>query len=104
MKKKLWEQAKANILRHREEELDEEIQVEYEALLYESQLLTAKGETLAKIKDLHKRVKKLGARSMCDGYLLHGLRRSIEDMSKTGKYHPKSLKKCEKEVRRREGR
>jgi len=41
---------------------------------------------------------------MWEGYMLHGLKSCIENMAKTGKYHPKSLKKCEKEVKRREGR
>ena len=104
MNKELYEQAKRNILKCKEEEFQEEVQCEYESLLYESQLVTAKGETLAKIKDLHQRVKKLGARSMGDGYMLHGLKSGIEDMAKTGKYNPTDLKKCEKEVVRREGR
>ncbi len=102
MDQKLYEKAKRNILRIKEREFKQEVKEEYGSLLYNSQLLTAKGETLAKIKDLHKRVKKLGARSMCDGYMLHGLKSGIEDMAKTKKYHPKSLKKCEMEVKRRE--
>ena len=97
MNKQLYEQAKKTVEKEREKEIKEV----YESLVYESELVEADAKTFAKIKKLNEIAQRLGARSMGDGYLLHGLKNSIEEMAKTGKYHPTTLKKCEREVLRR---
>ena len=46
MNQKLYEQAKKNIIKEREEDLKEEIKEEYKALLFESQKLVADKEMM----------------------------------------------------------
>jgi hypothetical protein len=98
MNKKLYEQAKNNIIKEREEDLQEEIKEEYKALLFESQKLAADKEMMLHLKSLLKKAKKIPVRSMGSAYYVHSLKGRIMTMIEEEKYHEKELKELEKKL------
>ena len=101
MDKKLYEQAKKNILKEKEKEFKEEVREEYKHLVYLSQMIKANAQIIRKVESLKKKVNKMGARSMADGYYLNSLRRAVNDIIEKGKYHPDNLRILEKKVKER---
>jgi hypothetical protein len=101
MKNKIYEQAKKNIIKEREEELQAEIKEEYKALLFESQKLVADKEMMLHLKSLLKKAKKIPVRSMGGSYIVNSLRGRIMTMIEEKKYHPRALKEVEGKVEKR---
>ena len=98
MNKKLYLEAKENVLKQRDEDLKEEIKEEYKALLFESQKLIADKEMMLHLKKLLKKAKKLPVRSMGENYVVNNLRGRIMGMISDKKYHPRELKELEGRV------
>lgn len=98
MNKKLYEEAKENVLLQRNEDLKEEIKEEYEALLFESQKLAADKEMLVYLKKLLKKARKIPVKSMGSAYYMNHLKGKIITMIEEGKYHPRDLKEVEGRV------
>lgn len=98
MNQKLYEQAKKNIIKEREEELQAEIKEEYKALLFESQKLVADKEMMLHLKSLLKKAKKLPVRSMGENYSVNHLKGKIMTMIEEGKYHKRELREIEGRV------
>jgi hypothetical protein len=98
MNKKLYEQAKENILKQKDEDLKEEIKEEYKALLFESQKLVADKEMMLHLKSLLKKAKNIPVRSMGSAYRVHSLKGRLMTMIEEKKYHKRELKELEGRV------
>jgi hypothetical protein len=98
MNKKIYLEAQENVLRWKEEDLQEEIKEEYKALLFESQKLVADKEMILYLKQLLKKAKKLPVRSMGSAYYVHSLKGKLMTMVEEKKYHKRELRRVEKKV------
>ena len=101
MNKKLYEQAKSNIMKEKDEEFKEEVREEYKHLIYLSQMVKADAKIIKKVESLKKKVNKMGARSMADGYYINHLQGEVGRIIEKGKYHPDNLKRLEEKVKER---
>lgn len=91
MDKNLLEQAKKNVLKHRENELDEEIREEQKRLIYESEKLKVTDAKAKEIAALKQTMGSFPRHQMWEGYMFGGKCAQLEEMLKTKRYHPKEL-------------
>lgn len=96
MKKELFEQAKKNVESYKKERLDDEIKKEYDSLLYDSQKRKASKKKLNEIKKIYEVAKQTKISGLGHSYMIHGVRGSLQEIIKTGIYHPKDIIKFKK--------
>jgi hypothetical protein len=101
MNKKLYEQAKKNILKEREREFKEEVKEEYEHLVYLSHMKKADVNIMKEIKEFKRKLDKTSIKNMGDSYYLRSLKGSVQEIISTKMYHPKDLKILIKKVNKR---
>lgn len=91
MNTELYEQAKTNILKERDLELEEEIKKEQKRLIYESKKVNVTDELAREIIALEKKIWSFPCRRMWEDRYLGRKCAQLRDMIETGRCHPKEL-------------